>query len=55
MEDNKELFACGCCGKILKENEAYLCNGFFDTYEIENGQYVYEGYLVCEECHNKGK
>ena len=55
FEDSKELAACGCCGKLVEKGGMYFQRGFFDTYEIEDGQYVYSGYMVCEECHNNGK
>lgn len=55
MENSKELAACACCGKLVEQGEMYFQKGFFDTYEIVDGQYVYSGYMVCEDCHNNGK
>lgn len=55
MENNNELAVCSYCGKTVRKGDMYFCKDFFDTYEVVDGEYVYSGYMVCEECHNNGK
>lgn len=55
MTDNKEFATCSCCRKTVKKGDMYFEAGFFDRYEIVDGEYVYKGYAVCEDCHNNGK
>lgn len=42
MTDNKEFATCSCCGKTVKKGDMYFEAGFFDRYEIVDGEYVYK-------------
>jgi len=53
--NNNKLVECPCCGKFVEEGGMYFGKGSFDTYKIVDGEYVYEGYLVCKDCHENGK
>lgn len=55
MTGNKEFASCSYCGKTVRKGDMYFEASFFDKYEIVDGEYVYKGYAVCEDCHNNGK